>query len=206
MEDKVVAVLDLREEQPVLAACMLSLSCREEGREVRQPLLPAGHQITRGERVGELLQTIRSCAFQEGVGQLLEPDAFLAHPVGQPMVLVKADTSGEWKVGTDAQEHSSPVPIVDVKVVLNDPPLRELEVPPVRDLVTDGGQDARRFSRFEDDHDCVGLGPIEIRVDELVTTALRRLHDRNPALCRALIDPALKLLGDLAQGVARHGV
>ena len=69
-EDEVVAVLDLREEQPVLAARMLSLSCGEEGREVRQPLLAAGHQIPRGERVGEFLQAIGSCAFQEGIGEL----------------------------------------------------------------------------------------------------------------------------------------
>jgi hypothetical protein len=47
-EDEVVAVLDLREEQPVLAARMFPLSCGEEGREVRQPLLTAGHQIPRG--------------------------------------------------------------------------------------------------------------------------------------------------------------
>jgi hypothetical protein len=35
-KDEVVAVLDLREEQPVLAAGMLSLSCGKEGCEVRQ--------------------------------------------------------------------------------------------------------------------------------------------------------------------------
>jgi hypothetical protein len=52
----------LREEQPVLAARMFSLSCGEEGREMRQPLLTAGHQIPRGERVGEFLQAIGSCA------------------------------------------------------------------------------------------------------------------------------------------------
>jgi hypothetical protein len=74
--------------------------------------------------------------------------------------------------GADAHEHSPPVPVVDVKVVLNDPALRALEVPSVRDLIADGSHDARGFSRFEDDHDCVGLGPVEIRVDEFVTTAL----------------------------------
>ena len=68
-EDEVVAVLDLREEQPVLAAGLLSLSCGEEGREVRQPLLAAGQQIPRGERVGEFLQAIGSCAFEEGIGE-----------------------------------------------------------------------------------------------------------------------------------------
>src|SRR5258705_8887992 len=116
-KDEIVAVLDLREEQSVLAARMLSLSCGEEGREVRKPLLAAGHQIPRGERVGEVLQAIGSCAFQEGIGGLLESDAFLAHAVGQPMVLVEADTGGEWKVGADAHEHSPPVPVIDVSCI-----------------------------------------------------------------------------------------
>src|SRR6202045_5216239 len=107
---------------------MLSLSRGEEGCEVRQPLLAAGHQIPRRERVGKLLQAIGSCAFREGVGELLEADAFLAHAVGQPMVLVEADAGGEWKVGADAYEHSSPVPGIDVKVVLDDPALRDLKM------------------------------------------------------------------------------
>jgi len=122
------------------------------------------------------------------------------------MVLVQADTGGEWKVGADAHEHSSPVPVVDVKVVLNDPPLSELQVPSVRDLIADGSHDARGFSRFEDDHDCIGLGPFEIRGDEFVTTALWRLHDRNVAFRGPLVHPALKLLGDVAQGIPRHRI
>ncbi len=137
---------------------------------------------------------------------MLESDAFLAHAVGQPMVLVEADTGGEWQVGADAHEHSSPIPIVDVEVILNDPALRELEVPSVSDLVADGSHDARRFSRFEDDHDCVGLGPFEIRVDEVVTTALRCFDNRDVALFGPLRHPALELVGDVAQGVPRHRV
>src|SRR5262249_18809987 len=100
---------------------MLSLSGGEEGREMGQPLLAAGHQIPRAERVGEFLQAIGSCAFQEGIGELLESDVVRAQAVGQPMVLVEADAGGERKVGADAHEHSSPVPVIDVKVVLNDP-------------------------------------------------------------------------------------
>jgi hypothetical protein len=83
MEDEVVAIFDLREEQPVLAAGVPAFSCSEEGREVRQPFLPAGHQIPRGQRVGELLHAIRNCAFQEGIGGLLKSDAVLAHAVGR---------------------------------------------------------------------------------------------------------------------------
>ena len=96
------AVLDLREEQPVLAARMFSLSCGEEGREMRQPLLTAGHQIPRSERVGEFLQAIGSCAFQEGIGNLLESDTFLTHAVRQPMVLV------EQLLRRDGSDYSSP--------------------------------------------------------------------------------------------------
>ena len=89
-------------------------------------------------------------------------------------------------------------PVVDVKVVLNNPALRKLEMPSVRDLVADCGYDAHSVSRFEDDHDCIGLGPFEIRLDEFVTTARRRLDDRNVALRGALLHPALKLVSDVA--------
>ncbi len=128
---------------------------------------------------------------------MLESDAVLAHAVGQPMVLIEADTGGERKVRTDAHEHPPPIAVIDVKVVLNDPTLRELEVPSVCDLVADGGHDPRRFSRPEDGHDCVGLGPFEIRVDEVVTTALRCFDNRNVALFGPLRHPALELVGDV---------
>ena len=188
------------------AARILSLCCAEEGREVRQPLLAAGHQISRSERIGEFLQAIRRCAFQEGIGELLESDAVLAHAVGQPMVLIEADAGGERKIGADAHEHPSPVPVIDVKVVLNDPAIRDLKMPPVRDLVADSNHDAGGLARFEDDHHGVRLGSFEIRIDEVVTTALRRLHDRDVALRGPLLHPALKLVGDVAQGVPRHRV
>ena len=132
MEDEVVAELDLREEQPMLAARLLSLSCGEERREARQPLLAAGQQISRGERVGELLEAIGRRASEEGIGALLEVDALLAHSVGQPVMLIEADAGGERKVGADAHEHPSPLPVVDVKVVLNDPAVGDLKMPSVR--------------------------------------------------------------------------
>src|SRR6202047_3038866 len=112
-------------EKPMLATCMLALFYSEEGREVRQPLLATGHQIARGERVGEFLQAIGNCAFQEGISGLLERDAFLAHAVGQPMVLVEADTGGEWQVRADAHEHSSPLSVIDIKIVFEEPAFRE---------------------------------------------------------------------------------
>jgi hypothetical protein len=68
-------------------------------------------------------------------------------------MLVEADTGRERKVGANAHKHSSPVPVVDVKVVLNDP------VPSVRDLVADGSHDACGFSCLENGHDLIGLSP-----------------------------------------------
>jgi hypothetical protein len=100
----------------------------EKGCEVRQPLLAASHEISRNERVGEYLHSIGCCAFQEGIGELLESDAVLAQAISQPVVLVEADTGGEWKVGADAHEHSSPVPVINVKVVLNDPAISDLKI------------------------------------------------------------------------------
>ena len=45
VEHEVVAVLDLGEEQPVLAAVVLTLGFGEERSEVSQPLLTAGQQV-----------------------------------------------------------------------------------------------------------------------------------------------------------------
>src|SRR3981081_3271228 len=165
-EDEVVAEFDLREEQSVSATSLFSLSCGEKGCEVRQPLLTASHQISRNERVGERLQAIGCRACQEGVGELLESDTALAQAIGQPMVLIEADTGGEWKVGAHANEHSPPVPVVNVKVVLNDPAISDLKMPSVRDLIANSNHDARRRAPFEDYYDCVRLGLFAIWVDE----------------------------------------
>ena len=54
MEDEVVAELDLR----VLAAGLLPLPCGKERGKTRQPLLAAGQQVPRRERVGELLEAL----------------------------------------------------------------------------------------------------------------------------------------------------
>jgi hypothetical protein len=96
---------------------------------------------------------------------------------------------------------SAPVTVLDVRVVLNDPALRKLEVPSICDLVADADHDPRRFSRLENGHDWVGLGPLEIRVDKIVSTALWRFDNRDVALLGPLRHPALKLVGDAAQCV-----
>jgi hypothetical protein len=74
-EDEVVAEFDLREEQPMLTARFISLFCREERHQPRQPFLAAGQELTGIERICKLLlEAFRRRASDEGVGTLLEVD------------------------------------------------------------------------------------------------------------------------------------
>ena len=95
------------------------------GCQASEPFLAATRQVMGGERVGDFLKSLGCRAFEEGIGALLEPDALLTHPVGQPVMLVEADSGREGKVGTRANKHASPAGIVDVDVVMNNPTLRE---------------------------------------------------------------------------------
>src|SRR5712692_11815853 len=102
MENEVVAVLRLREEQAMLDAGLLPFPRGEEGSETRQPFLRTGDDILGSEGIGQFLQRLRIAAVQEGVGALLKPNATLTHSVGQPVVLVEADSCREGEIGTDA--------------------------------------------------------------------------------------------------------
>ena len=129
-----------------------------------------------------MLEALGCRAFKKGISTLLEVDAVLAHSVGGPVMLIEADPSGERKVGTDAHEHPSPLPVVDIEVVLNNPPVSDLKVPSVRFAVADRGHDPRWFARFEDDHHCIGARPFEIWIDEVIAAAFRGLHNRDVPL------------------------
>src|SRR5262249_40134910 len=130
---------------------------------------------------------------------LLEPYAFLTHPIGQPVMLVEANPSREGKVGTHAKKHASPAGIVDVDIVLNDPTLGELKMPAVRRLVADGDHDACRLARFENDDDCVRFGTLEVGINELVTTAFRSIQHGDFCVFRPAFQPLLEVVGDAMQ-------
>jgi len=69
---------------------------------------------------------------------------------------------GEWQGRATRTKHFVPVPIVDVEVILNDPALRELEVPIVATLSADAVMMLAGLAPcFEDDHVASGLGPFE---------------------------------------------
>ena len=99
IKDQVVAEFDLREEQPVLTARLPALCFTEERGEARQPFATAARQILCGRGVGEFLEPLGGAAPQEGVPALREVDALLAHTVGEPVMLVETDPSGERQIG-----------------------------------------------------------------------------------------------------------
>ena len=184
----------------------------KEWREARQPLLAAMQQIPRGERdVGELLEAFGLSASREGIGTLLEVDALLTHAVGQPMMLIEADAGGERQVGTDADSNiPSPLPVVDIEVVLDDPEaVGDLKVPSVRLVVSPiavmmrAGSRALRMITTASRLACA----FEIWIDEVVAAAFRGVGNRYVALLRPPFQPALKLVGNVPQHVpARYRV
>jgi len=151
------------------------------------------------ELVGKLLQAVRLGALDEGVGALTEVDALLAHPVGQPVMLIEVDAGREWQVGADAYEHAAPSPVVDVEIVLNHPAPSELQMPAVDRLIADGDHDAGGFTCLQDDDRLIRLGAPEVRFNELISASLWRLQHRHFVFLRPRLQPLLKAIGDPTQ-------
>ena len=60
------------------------------------------------ERIGELLEGVWIRALRESVGGLPVPDAFPAHLLGEPIVLVQAKANGKRKIGARRTRSWSP--------------------------------------------------------------------------------------------------
>src|SRR5438552_3118019 len=114
----------------MLAAMVLAFALGEEWREIGQPLLTAGQQILGRERIGEFLEPLGITALQEGIGTLPEVDLLFAHPVSEPVMLVQADPSSKREIRADSHKDPAPASIVHIEVVLNDPALGHLQIPP----------------------------------------------------------------------------
>ena len=82
---------------------------------------------------------------------LLEGDAFLLHPIRQPVMSVEPDADVAGEVGADAHEHATAVRIVQIEVV-------QIDRPPFDSNVVGLDQvpgDAFVFACFEDDRNPV---------------------------------------------------
>ena len=148
------------------------------------------------------METFGLPAFDKSIGAPLEIDAFLAHAVRQPVMLIEAHPGRERKIWADANKDPPPALVVDIEVVLHDPAIRDLEMPAVELLVADRRHDACRLSGFQDDDDLIRLGCLEVRIDEVVAPALWRLDNRGVPFVSLILHPALKLLRRAAQDIA----
>src|ERR1700685_593238 len=101
--------------------------------------------------------------------------------MGEPVVLVQADASGEGEIRTDSNEHRSPLGILQIEVILIHPAILGLQMPLVRG--SNSRHDARWFARLADHTDLVRLGIPKVRLDEFVAAACGRSHD----LCTPLL-------------------
>jgi hypothetical protein len=204
LKDQVVAVLDLREKQPVLTAGLAAFGGAKEGDEGMEPLLGTPVQIARPQGVGQLLQADRVAAAQERVPRLAKGDPLGAQPAGEPVVLIETDACGERKVRTDPNEHPAPVAVAEIEVVLDDPAAGVLQVPPV--VLADGGEDPRRFAGLQDDDHLIRRSAPEVALDKLVAAACRRLDNGRPPLLRSGLHPGPVLIGDPAQDGLAHRI
>ena len=75
------------------------------------------------QRIGQFLELVGISAFEESIGTLPEIDVFLPQAVSQPVMLIEANSGGKRQIRTHPNEHSAPVPVIDVEVVLHDPAL-----------------------------------------------------------------------------------
>src|SRR6516164_10319136 len=141
-------------------------------------------------------------AFEKGIGTLLKIDAFRAHALSQPVVLVEANARGKGQIGTDAHEHPTPVLVVDVKIILHDPTLRQLGVPAV--LGSDGNHDPSRFPGFENDHHRIVLSVFKVWSNKVITPSLGRIHNGQAPFLATVFEPVLELLSNISQEVASN--
>jgi hypothetical protein len=92
-------------------------------------------------------------------------------------MLVQAHARRKGKVWANPDEHSAPLFVIHVKVVLHDPALRDLQMPPILFRVADCDHDAGGFTRFHNDDYLIGFSSTEIALNEIVPSAFRRFQD-----------------------------
>jgi len=132
---------------------------------------------------------------------LTETDASPEQTIGDPVMLIQADTSREGEVGTDPDKDAAPRIVVNVEVVLIDPALFQFQVPAVLLLCSDCRHDARRFSRLQNADDLIRLGRFEIGLHKLIAPSVRRTQDWCSPFLGAVDHPVVKLCGNLAQDI-----
>src|SRR6266496_1539962 len=97
------------------------------------------------------------------------------------------------------------------EVTTEDPALLVLQMRAIVVLVPNGNQDAGWLAGFQDRHDLVGFGILEIWLDKLVSPALvviplGSIQKRSAPFFGSVLEPVLKLVRDLRQGLPGHSL
>jgi hypothetical protein len=87
---------------------------------------------------------------------------------------------------------------------LDDPPLGQLQMPAL--FTADGDHDPGRFLGFENDNYLIGFCSSKVAIDKVITSSLRRFQDGRAPFFGPIFNPVAKLLGNIAQTVARDSL
>ena len=88
-KDHVVAILRLRQKQPLINPSRAALPRCKKGDPLGKPLPTAAFKIIGVERIGELLQSFGIGALRKGIGGLPKADTFPAPVLCKPVMLIQ---------------------------------------------------------------------------------------------------------------------
>src|SRR5438034_1353459 len=100
-------------------------------------------------------------------------------------MLIETDTGGEREIGANPYEHSSPMGVLDIEVILIDPTPLHLEMPTI--VFPDGGHVGGGLTCFDNGYNLIGLGTLE-RSEEHTS----ELQSHSDLVCRLLLEKKKK--------------
>src|SRR5216110_3335302 len=119
-------------------------------------------------------------------------------------MLIETDTGGEREIGANPYEHSSPMGVLDIEVILIDPTPLHLEMPTV--VFPDGGHVGGGLTCFDNCYKLIGLGTLGVALQKVIATAWGILLNGYTPFLGAVLDPIVILSGDIAQQWQNDGI
>src|SRR5207237_1209568 len=108
-------------------------------------------------------------------------------------MLIETDTGGEREIGANPYEHSSPMGVLDIEVILIDPTPLHLEMPTI--VFPDGGHVGGGLTCFDNGYNLIGLGTLEVALHKVIAPAWGIFLNGYTPFLRAVLDPMVILGG-----------
>src|SRR5207253_9264164 len=100
-------------------------------------------------------------------------------------------------------EHSSPMGVLDIEVILIDPTPLHLEMPTI--VFPDGGHVGGALKRFDNGYNLIGLGTLEVALHKVIAPACGICWNAYTPSLGAVLDPMVLLGRDVAQPLPTDG-